>query len=75
MPHLLLSVFTHAHETKGHSTERMLDASVEPSMISTRTQSDEIFLMLDVLDLLRNQSGIFFDVITDAAILGLGRTI
>jgi hypothetical protein len=53
----------------------MLDASVEPSMISTRTQSDEIFLMLDVLDLLRNQSGIFFDVITDAAILGLGRTV
>lgn len=53
----------------------MLDASVKPSMVSAGTQRDEIVLMLNVLDLLWDQSLIFFDVSADATVLGRGRAI
>jgi hypothetical protein len=56
-----------------HQPERAINRSIKPRMISARTKSDEILLVLDVLLFRIMQRVVVLDIVPNTAVLGLGR--
>jgi hypothetical protein len=53
--------------------ESAIDGSIEPGMVSTRTKSDEVLLVMDVLLFRVVQRIVVLDVVPNAAIFRLRR--
>jgi hypothetical protein len=56
-----------------HQPERAINRSIKPRMISARTKSDEVLLVLDVLLFRIMQRVVILNVISHAAVLRLRR--
>lgn len=55
--------------------KRAVDGSVQPRMITTRAQRDEILLVLDIVLLRVVQRVVVLDVVSHATVFRVGRTI
>lgn len=68
-----------AHSQEGkrlvENMQRMIDAPVKPRMISTGAKSDNILFVLDVIHLGSVEWLVSFEVVANASVLRLGRTV
>jgi len=53
----------------------MIDAPVEPCMVSARAESDEVLFVLNVLHLSSVERLVRFEVVADTAVFRLGWTV
>jgi hypothetical protein len=51
--------------------QRVVDASIEPRMVPTRTESDEVCFVLNVIHLGVVKRLVSFEVVANTAILGI----
>lgn len=66
---------TYSEKLDWERAKCVFNASVEPGMVSTRAERDEIILMLDVFELFGDQRLDFVDVFANTLVLSCRRAI